>query len=46
MHNIILNFQHMKFNAGNGEIYGENGSSKDDVVEGNQRLFFILPSCI
>lgn len=46
MYNIILNFQHMKYSTGNGEVYGEYGSSEDHVVEGNQRLFFILPSCI
>lgn len=46
MHNTILNFQHMKYSIGNGEIYGEYGSSEDDAVEGNQRLFFILPSCV
>lgn len=46
MHSTILNFQHMKYSTGDGEIYGEYGSSEDDAVEENPRLFFILPSCV
>lgn len=45
-HNTVLNFQLVKYSTGNKEIYGEYGSSEDDVEEGNQRLFLILPSCI